>query len=823
MNHYICIHGHFYQPPRENPWLEEVELQDSAYPYHDWNERITTECYAPNSSARILDSENRITDIVSNYARISFNFGPTLLSWMERHSPEVYQAVLDADRESQKWFSGHGSALAQAYNHLIMPLANRRDKRTQVVWGIRDFEHRFRRKPEGMWLPETAVDLETLDILSENGIKFTILAPGQARRHRPLGSSSWQETGGGIDPNKPYLCRLPSGRSIAIFFYNGSVAHDVAFGPLLSNGENFAQRLLSAFNPSCPDRQFVSIATDGETFGHHHRFGDMALAYCLYYIESRELAKITIYGEYLEKFPPADEVEIRENTSWSCAHGVERWRKNCGCNIGSDPKWNQEWRTPLREAMDWLRDKTTPIYEREMALYFADPWQIRDDYIEIILNRSVPNVERFLSERARGELSREDKARVLGFLEMQRCALLMYTSCGWFFDDISGLEPIQVMMYAARALQLAAVVGKTTLEPEYLRILGRAQSNLPALRDGAAIYQDMVRPAVVNLPRVGVHYAVLSLFEEYPATLTIYHHLVSSESYERFEAGSQRLAVGRVRIRSEITWAERTMDFAVLHLGDHNVMGGMREYESEEKFAEMKRQIKEAFFKSNLTEIISLLDKYFQHHDYSLWHLFKDDQRKVINKILNVTLKVIEASFRQIYDHHYPMMQVISEMRMPQPKGLAMIMEFVLNSDLRELLDGEEDLDLKKLQRLIEEIKRWGVVLDRPMLSYVISRRVNFRMEKLAQAPENVFLLEHLYQALTVLSVLSLELDIWKAQNICFSIGKLLYEEMQEKAGQNDQLAKKWIELFVGLEKHLRVNMEWGKAPMVDRRRTDRK
>lgn len=808
MNRYICIHGHFYQPPRENPWLEEVEFQDSAYPYHDWNERITAECYAPNSASRILDSENRIIDIVSNYARISFNFGPTLLSWLERHTPDVYQAILEADRESQKWFSGHGSALAQAYNHLIMPLASRRDKRTQVIWGIKDFEHRFRRKPEGMWLPETAVDLETLDLLAESGVKFTLLAPSQARRYRPLGSPHWQEVvGDGINPKKPYLCRLPSGRSIVVFFYEGSISHDVAFGPLLSNGETFAQRLLSAFAPSSPERQFVQIATDGETFGHHHRFGEMALAYCLYYIESRELAKITIYGEFLEKFPPADEVEIKENTSWSCVHGVERWRKNCGCNIGSNPKWNQEWRSPLREAMDWLRDKIAPIYEKEMALYFTDPWQVRDDYIEMILNRSIPNVERFLSERARRDLSREDNVKILGLLEMQHCALLMYTSCGWFFDEVSGLEPVQVMMYAARALQLAAAVGMMNLEPEYLRILERAQSNLPALKNGAGVYQAMVKPAVVNLMRVGVHYAILSLFEEYPARIKVYSHTVTSEIYERYEAGIQRLAIGRVRIRSEITWAEKTLCFAVLHLGDHNVMGGVHEYRAEEVFAEMQQQIKEAFLKSNLTEMIYLLDKHFQTHNYSLWHLFKDDQRRVIRQILNVTLREIESSFRQVYIHHYPMMQVINEMRMPQPKALAIIMEFVLNSELKEMIDSEE-INLKELQRLIEEIKRWKVELDRAMISYVISKRINAYMEKIAQAPENVFLLERIQKALTILSVLSLDLDLWKAQNICFSIGKLLYEEMREKADQDDQLAKKWVDLFVGVEKYLRVKME---------------
>ncbi|HEY2321618.1 MAG TPA: glycoside hydrolase, partial [Thermoanaerobaculia bacterium] len=318
---FIAVHGHFYQPPRENPWLEAVETQDTAHPYHDWNERITFECYAPNASARILDDSDRILRIVNNYATMSFNFGPTLLSWLEVHAPETYAAIIDADRASRARFSGHGSAIAQAYNHIIMPLANARDRRTQVQWGIRDFEHRFGRKPEGMWLPETAVDTDTLEVLAAAGIRFTILEPGQARE-------------AGIDPTMAYRCNLPSGRSIAIFFYDGPISRAVAFENLLARGEFLANRLAGAFDPSRTHDQLVNIATDGETYGHHHRYGDMALAYALHYIEERELATLTNYGEYLEKHPPVHEVEIRENTAWSCAHGVERWRSDCGCSTG---------------------------------------------------------------------------------------------------------------------------------------------------------------------------------------------------------------------------------------------------------------------------------------------------------------------------------------------------------------------------------------------------------------------------------------------------------------------------------------------------------
>ncbi|MCG8429658.1 MAG: DUF3536 domain-containing protein, partial [Candidatus Omnitrophica bacterium] len=476
----ICVHGHFYQPPRENPWLEEVELQDSAYPYHDWNSRITAECYAPNAASRILDHERRIIDIVNNYSRISFNFGPTLLSWMSRHEPEAYHAVLGADKESRKRFSGHGSALAQCYNHMIMPLAVSRDKRTQVLWGIRDFEFRFRRKPEGMWLPETAVDLETLEIMAECGILFTILAPAQARRIRKTSQADgkdWKEVSGGlIDPRQPYLCRLPSGRTITLFFYDGLVSHDLAFGDMLSSGEQFARRLREAAG-SGRSRRLVHAATDGETYGHHHRFGEMALAYCLYLIESAQDEELTVYAEFLEKHPPAWEVEIYENSSWSCFHGVERWRNDCGCNSGGNRQWNQQWRAPLRAALGWLREELERIFEEQSAGLLRGPWQARDAYIEVILDRSDETVERFLETHAAGGLTQEQKTRALKLLEMQRHAMLMYTSCGWFFDEISGIETVQIMQYAARAIQLAREVAGVVLEDTFESLLERAPSN----------------------------------------------------------------------------------------------------------------------------------------------------------------------------------------------------------------------------------------------------------------------------------------------------------------------------------------------------------
>jgi alpha-amylase/alpha-mannosidase (GH57 family) len=453
MERYICIHGHFYQPPRENPWLEAVELQDSAYPYHDWNERITAECYAPNGAARILDRDGRIKKIHNNYTRISFNLGPTLLAWLKENSPETYQTVLSADPESRKIFSGHGSALAQAYNHMILPLANRRDKTTQILWGIRDFVHRFGRRPEGMWLPESAVDLETLDLLASLNIHFTILSPHQAQRVRSFRGRAWHDVSGGrIDPSRAYEQRLASGRKINIFFYDGPISRAVAFERLLTSGENFAKRLMGAFSDVRTWPQLVHIATDGETYGHHHRHGEMGLAYALEYIESNNLARLTNYGEYLEKVPPTHEVKIFEHSSWSCCHGVERWRNDCGCNTGMNPGWNQAWRAPLREALDWLRDSLASSFVEKGRQFLKDPWKARDEYIAVILDRSPENVERFLHEHAARELTAADKILVLKLLEVQRHAMLMYTSCGWFFDELSGIETVQVLRYAGRTV-----------------------------------------------------------------------------------------------------------------------------------------------------------------------------------------------------------------------------------------------------------------------------------------------------------------------------------------------------------------------------------
>lgn len=428
---------------------------------------------------------------------MSFNFGPTLLHWIERNHSEVYEAILRADRESRQAFSGHGSAMAQVYNHMIMPLANSRDKRTQVRCGAADFESCFGRQPEGMWLPETAVDLESLEAFSEAGIRFTILGPHQAAGIRRIGENAWlQVPGKGLDTRQSYLCNLPSGRAINVFFYDQLVSHDIAFGGLLQDGAGLARRLVGAFDQR-EEAQLVNVATDGETYGHHHRHADMALAFCFNFIESNKLAKITNYGEFLDRFPPILEVRVAENTSWSCAHGVERWRSNCGCAQQHKPGWSQEWRRPLRVAMDWLGDRLATIYWNEATKFLIDPWKTREEYVTVILDRRQEHEYRFIETHSKRGLSQEKGKSLLELLEMERCAMLMFASCGWFWDEISGIETVQILRYAGRAMQLARAATGINLESEFVDMLERAPGNYQQFRNGGEVYKSHVEPEVV--------------------------------------------------------------------------------------------------------------------------------------------------------------------------------------------------------------------------------------------------------------------------------------------------------------------------------------
>jgi alpha-amylase/alpha-mannosidase (GH57 family) len=765
MEKLICIHGHFYQPPRENSWLEAIELQDSAYPYHDWNERITAECYATMATSRILDEHGLIREITNNYAKISFDFGPTLLAWLERQVPSVYAAILEADRASRQLYSGHGAAIAQAYNHMIMPLANRRDKETQIVWGIRDFEHRFQRPPEGMWLPETAADIETLDVLAEHGMGFTILSPRQAKRIRALNGGDWQEvTGGRIDPTRPYLVRLPSGRSMVLFFYDDPISRAVAFEGLLSDGERFAHRLMDGFDDARQDHQLVHIATDGESYGHHHRKGNMALAFALHAIEARQLARLTVYGEYLERHPPQWEVEIVEKTSWSCVHGVERWWKDCGCNSGGRPGWHQAWRTPLREAFDWLRDSLAPAYEEKMTSLGFDPWAVRNDYIRVILNREAPAVDGFLAERARRTLSSEEQILAIKLLELQRHAMLMYTSCGWFFDEISGLETVQVIQFAGRALQLAQQVFGGGLEYRFMQLMEKAPSNIRDHRDGRRIYEKFVKPAMVDLTTVGAHYAMRSLFEEYPQQAAVNCYAVEKKSFRTQAVGKAKLAIGRLGIASTITRESTHLCFGAIHWGDHNLSCCISPCPEEaapgQAFVD---EAFEVFGRAELPTVLLLLEKTICASTYSLRHLFRDEQRRILQIVLESNLSHAEAVYRQIYDANASLLLFLKDLNVPAPRALAAAAEYLLNAGIRQAFENPVfDLDFM-------------------------------------QQPAETGALKQLDAVASLLQDFPFEVNLRTVQNIYYHILKQLFPKMTTKARRREKKAKEWVEVFQAL------------------------
>jgi alpha-amylase/alpha-mannosidase (GH57 family) len=808
-NKYICIHGHFYQPPRENPWLNAVELQNSAYPFHNWNERITAECYARNATARILNDEGKIVDIVNNYSRISFNFGPTLLLWMKTHAEDVYRAILEADKISLERFSGHGSAIAQSFNHIIMPLANKRDKETQVIWGIRDFEYRFQRKPEGMWLSETAVNTDTLEVLAKHSIKFTILSPYQAKSVRQIGKKNWQDvTGAQVDPRQPYLYHLPSGRSISLFFYDGPVSQGIAFERLLNNGKTFASRLMGQLDLDDQENhpQMMHIATDGETYGHHHRFGEMALSYCLEHIDQKEEADITVYGEYLEKFPPRYEVQILENTAWSSTPNLERWAEDGGGNTGGNPEWHQRWRKPLRAAFDWLREEMVTLFTQEMKDMVIDPWAVRNDYIDVILDRDQENVQDFLNRHSFRPLNHQEKIKMLKLLEIQHHAMLMYTSCGWFFDEVTGIETIQDIMYAARAIQLANDLTGVDHESQFMKLLEACPSNVPRYGNAAVAYNQLVRPAIVDMNRVGAHYAVSSLFSDYAKKSMMYSFMVESLHNEYHEAGKYRLTVGKSKLTSEVTWEESIVSYAILHLGEHHLFGGVRNYQDAHAYQQMLNEVLFAFEKSRVHEVVVLMDKHFGTHNYSFWHLFKDEQKRILNQVTEDAMENIEISFRNIYENNYSLMQAMSELNIEAPEALKFCGNFSVNARLSNILESEK-IDFRELDSVSDTFHRLNIKADDVGMAFKAEKRINRMMEKLQEQPQNLELMGEVVRLLKAIKKINLNPELWQAQNFAFSIQKTYKNLLELDALSFYEDKHQWSELLRQLFEELNIKI----------------
>ncbi len=767
MKRAVCLHGHFYQPPRENPWIEEVEVQDSAAPFHDWNQRIAAECYGPNGAARLKNGDGRIADIVNNYVHLSFNFGPTLLAWLEQQAPEIYRRVIEADARSVRE-RGHGNAIAQAYNHAILPLCNDRDLRTQIDWGLADFRHRFHRGAEGIWLPETAADLRTLQAVHDAGLRFTVLSPYQCTRVRAPGGEWHDARGAQFDPSRPYLVKLPSGARLPVFFYDGPIARAIAFDGALDSGESLVRRLEAGFSAGRGHDEVLVVAVDGETFGHHKKGGDEALAAAIRKLSQRSDLQLINLAQALDLFPPTHEAQIFEGASWSCAHGIERWRGDCGCRSGGEPGWRQHWRAPLREALDGLNDRLAELYEREAALLLRDPWRARDEFIEVVLDPERRNAGTFLERHAERELTPADRVRALRLLELQRQSQLMYTSCGWFFSEPSGLETVQILKYAARALQLAREAASVDLEGDFEDALARAPSNVAEYRDCRRIYQECVQPSVASLPTVAAHFAIAGLVEDFPRHGTLFRHEVQTSFRRREDAGTAALAYARVEVKSQITHEQVDLTTCVLHFSGADFRCGVRPHDAE-RFARTGEKLFDCFNKLSLAQVVREIDREFPGRDYTLRDLFLDERREVANLLLRETMARYESDYLQIYEQNRRLIDFLREIDSPVPRPLQVAADVAVTHEAvdaaRRLGAGELEAQSAQaeLSSLAQTAQRLGARIDLSAVRGPFDAAVHGFFRKALGGRREAAL-----QAAELIALgrrLGIHIDLWSLQN----------------------------------------------------------
>jgi alpha-amylase/alpha-mannosidase (GH57 family) len=765
----LCLHGHFYQPPRENPWLEEIEIQDSAEPFHDWNERIAAECYGPNGAARLKGAEDRIVDIVNNYRRLSFNFGPTLLAWLQRYRPDVYARVLEADRRSVE-DRGHGNALAQGYSHAILPLASRRDRLTQVRWGLADFRRRFQREPEGFWMPETAADTATLEVLAAEGVRFTVLSPYQARRVRPPGGE-WQDaTGARFDPTLPYRVRAGD-REIVVFFYDGHIARDLAFGDALASADALVRRLEGGYDAGRGHPELLTIAFDGETLGHHKKGGDEVLAAALRRLERAGDPRIVNLGQALDLVPAQWEVEIADGTSWSCAHGVERWRSDCGCHVGGEPGWNQAWRAPLLAALELLRDRMAELYEREAAPLLPDPWRTRDRYVEVVLDPERREAEDFLRREAGRPLAPAEVVKALRLLEMQRLSLLMFTSCGWFFSEISGIETVQVMKYAARAVQLARDASGVDLEPALEGALARAPSNRKAYGDGSRVYASLVKPSVATLEGLAAHLAISSAVRDTPGEGTLFCYRYRLEARRTAQSGPATLTLGRMILESLTTREQADLLYCVLHFGAADFRCGLAPFPGDARHAEIEAALFSRLERVSFALVLRELDRFFPGRDYTLRDLFLDERRRVARSLLEGTLRRYEEHYREIYEDNLRLMEFLREIDSPIPGPLRVAADVTLTGKLLEITrrarEGELEMPAVEAQlgAVVELARRLAAHLRITPVRLDVEALVLERLRAMAEARTPAARAAEVSAILALADRLGLKLDLWQAQN----------------------------------------------------------
>ncbi len=825
---YIAIHGHFYQPPRENPWLEIIETEESAHPFHDWNERIGAECYRPNAYARTLDGEGKILDIVNNYSSISFNFGPTLLSWLEVHFPSVYERVLRADRESLKRF-GHGNAVGQVYDHVILPLANDRDKETEVLWGMADFERRFHHKPDALWLPETAVNYATLQVLVKHGIHYLILSPFQASRVRPFGGKRWTDVSQGrIDTTQPYRCfiRDASGKKrldsfIDIFFYNGIISKEIAFGGLLNDGNTFCDRFLQFYEESTRRPQLIHIATDGETYGHHKKFGDMALAYALHQgFPSRGVEMIN-YGAFLKRFPPVYEVEVDEGpkgegTSWSCAHGVGRWKEDCGDSTGGMPGWNQKWRAPLREGLNLLRDELSAIFEKEGKEIFHSAWEARNGYIDVILNRSPESINSFFEKYGVGNLDEAGRIKGLKLLEMQRHALQMYASCGWFFADLSGIETILILQHAGRAIQLAEELAGQGMEERFLQHLSEAESNLPEMGKGDEIYRRLVKPKWVTPERVVNHYAVTSLFNGGEGEGKIFSYRVDKIEYERNGEEENLLAMGQVRVSSKIIPESKEFLFGLIPSKKDIFRTWVVEKKEGLDFNALKEKAQGGLGKGE-EEMAEVLTSLLGNRIFTMRDTFKEERQSIFQKLIQKQFDEHCHVYADLFDRTRQAVEALSREGLEIPYEIRVAAEVTLSDRLfREIealkRDFKGTVERKKIDEIVEEARehRYQLRKDKSLLALneiLLERMKALRKSKGSDLSRQSGWIEEIMALLDLAKRWGLEISSEEAQNSMSEILEECVEDL-EKCWWENGTPKLFSPNLVLLAEKLGFNVE---------------
>ena len=817
---FLTIHGHFYQPPRENPWLEAIELQDSALPFHDWNERICKECYNPNSVSRIVDNKNRILDIVNNYEYMSFNFGPTLLSWMEEYAPLTYERIIKADIESISEHNGHGNAMAQVYNHIIMPLANYHDKDTQVKWGIRDFEYRFGRKPEGIWLAETAVDDETLKVLVDNGIKFTVLSPYQALKVKKSTDKEWQDVSwGNIDPARSYKYTIKSdpSKSIDLFFYDGAISRSVAFDELLTDGNKFIKRLKEGVSELRDYPQLVNIATDGESYGHHTKFGDMALSYVLKIKAEDEGFKITNYAEYLDKYRSDYEVDIKQASSWSCFHGVGRWKEDCGCSTGGHPGWNQKWRAPLRKALDYLRDEFAKVFEAEGSKYFnKDVWEVRNSYIDVILNRTTSTIKAFQRQNFKSELTEEEKIKGMELLEIQRQALLMYTSCGWFFSEISGIETVQIMKYAARALQLASRFTKENFETKFLAILSEAKSNIQEFGTGKDIYERFVKPSVVTPKQIACLWAISSLYQDFDDEEDVYCYNVKRNDFKRVQKGNSNFVIGNIEISSKVTLQKSNLVFALMQYAGGDFHCAIKEFSTNDEYQELKSTLTKTYMLSPMTEIIRALDEKFGKEYFTLKDIFIEERKKILQILLKDKLAKFADTYKDMYDEGKGSIYHMQNLGLEIPNEFKISAGYALSKRFNDLLENSdgfvEENVIQKISDINYEAKKIDIKIDKTKSNKTFSKRIITNLNRLTKSFETQQA-DAILELFDIISKLELDIDIAEAQNIFYNkiyhrIGEILENNLDSPKEKDI----KFINMLLDIGRNLNINVDFYKV-----------